>query len=340
MLCATKSIGMNFKMKILVTGGCGFIGSNFLNLAFKKKFDSIMNIDSLTYASNPDNVNSKEQHNYEFRKIDITNLELVEKAIKEFKPNVIVHFAAESHVDNSISNPQNFINTNVIGTYNLIEVSRRYYERNELKDFHFIHISTDEVFGDLPETGYFKENTPYNPSSPYSASKASSDHLVSAWIRTYNFPATILNCSNNFGPNQHVEKLIPTIITNSFTQKQIPVYGNGLNIREWIFVEDYCNAIFHVIDQREKSLNETFCVGSGNELTNIDIVEKICRIINANYDLSYDCLELITFVEDRKGHDFRYAIDSSKIKKILNFNIDTDFEEALTKTINWYRDKL
>ena len=327
-------------MKILVTGGCGFIGSNFLNLAFEKNFDAIMNIDSLTYAANPQNVNSEEQKNYEFQNIDITNKDLVDKAITEFKPNVIVHFAAESHVDNSISSPQNFINTNVIGTYNLLEASRKYNEKNDLKNFHFIHISTDEVFGDLPETGFFKESTPYDPSSPYSASKAASDHLVSAWIRTYKFPATILNCSNNFGPNQHVEKLIPTIITKSFTKEQIPVYGNGLNIREWIFVEDYCNAVFHVINQREKSLNETFCVGSGNELTNISIVEKICKIINNNYDLTYDCLELITFVEDRKGHDFRYAIDSSKIKKILNFSIETDFEEALAKTIKWYREKL
>jgi dTDP-glucose 4,6-dehydratase len=327
-------------MKLLVTGGCGFIGSNFLNLAFTKNFDSIMNIDSLTYAANQQNVKSDNQSNYEFHNIDITNKDLVEEAITEFQPNVIVHFAAESHVDNSISNPQNFINTNVIGTYNLIEVSRKYYEKNDLNNFHFIHISTDEVFGDLPETGFFKESTPYDPSSPYSASKAASDHLVSAWVRTYKFPATILNCSNNFGPNQHFEKLIPTIITKSFTKKQIPVYGNGLNVREWIFVEDYCNAVFHVIKQREKSLNETFCVGSGNELTNISIVEKICKIINNNYDLDYDCLELITFVEDRKGHDFRYAIDSSKIKKILNFSIETDFEEALAKTIEWYREKM
>lgn len=327
-------------MKILVTGGCGFIGSNFLNLAFEKNFDSIMNLDSLTYASNPKNIHSKDQKNYEFRKVDISNRQLVEKAIFEFEPNVIVHFAAESHVDNSIVNPHSFIVTNVMGTYNLLQVSREYYERNNLKSFHFIHISTDEVFGDLPETGYFNEKTPYNPSSPYSASKAASDHLVASWIRTYQFPATILNCSNNFGPHQHLEKLIPTIITNSFTKKNIPVYGNGMNVREWIFVEDYCHAIFSVIKQRDKSVNETFCVGSGNEFPNIKIVEKICRIINKNYNLDYDCLDLITFVEDRKGHDFRYAIDSSKIKKILNFSISTDFDIALAKTINWYKEKI
>lgn len=327
-------------MKLLVTGGCGFIGSNFLNLAFTKGFDSIMNIDSLTYAANQENVNSANQINYKFRNIDITNKDLVEQTILEFKPNVIVHFAAESHVDNSISNPQNFINTNVIGTYNLIEISRKYYEDNTINDFHFIHISTDEVFGDLPETGYFKEDTPYDPSSPYSASKAASDHLVSAWMRTYKFPATILNCSNNFGPNQHIEKLIPTIITKSFTQKEIPVYGNGLNIREWIFVEDYCNAVFEVINQRSQSLFETFCVGSGNELTNIHIVEKICSLINEHYNLDFNCLDLITFVEDRKGHDFRYAIDSSKIKNVLNFSAITDFESALIKTIKWYRKRI
>ena len=216
-------------MKLLVTGGCGFIGSNFLNLAFTKNFDSIMNIDSLTYAANQQNVKSDNQSNYEFHNIDITNKDLVEEAITEFQPNVIVHFAAESHVDNSISNPQNFINTNVIGTYNLIEVSRKYYEKNDLNNFHFIHISTDEVFGDLPETGFFKESTPYDPSSPYSASKAASDHLVSAWVRTYKFPATILNCSNNFGPNQHFEKLIPTIITKSFTKSfNIFIYSFNL----------------------------------------------------------------------------------------------------------------
>lgn len=327
-------------MKILVTGGCGFIGSNFLNLAFEKNFDSIMNLDSLTYASNPKNVHSKDQKNYEFRKVDISNRTLVEKAIFEFEPNIVVHFAAESHVDNSIANPHSFIVTNVIGTFNLLQVSREYYERNNLKSFHFIHISTDEVFGDLPETGYFDEKTPYNPSSPYSASKAASDHLVASWIRTYQFPATILNCSNNFGPHQHLEKLIPTIIMNSFTKKNIPVYGNGMNVREWIFVEDYCHAIFSVIKQRDKSVNETFCVGSGNELPNIKIVEKICRIINKNYNLDYDCLDLITFVKDRKGHDFRYAIDSSKIKKILNFSISTDFDIALAKTINWYKEKI
>lgn len=327
-------------MKLLITGGCGFIGSNFLNLAFSKKFKSILNIDSLTYAANQKNINSDNQDNYQFRNIDITNKDLLESTINEFKPNVIVHFAAESHVDNSILNPQNFINTNVIGTYNLIEISRQYIEKNTVEDCHFIHISTDEVFGDLPDTGYFKEDTPYDPSSPYSASKAASDHLVSAWMRTYQFPATILNCSNNFGPNQHNEKLIPTIITNSLQRKEIPVYGNGLNVREWIFVEDYCNAVFEVISQREKSLFETFCVGSGNELTNIDIVKKICYLINKNFDLGFDCLDLIAFVEDRKGHDFRYAIDSSKIQNDLNFSIDTNFDEALTKTIMWYKDRI
>lgn len=327
-------------MRLLVTGGCGFIGSNFLNLAFKKNFESIMNIDSLTYASNQENINIEDQKNYEFRKIDITNKDLLKKAVLDFKPNIIVHFAAESHVDNSISNPQNFIKTNVLGTYNLIEISRKYYEDNDISDFHFIHISTDEVFGDLSDTGFFKEDTPYDPSSPYSASKAASDHLVSAWKRTYQFPATILNCSNNFGPNQHIEKLIPTIITKSFTKNKIPVYGNGLNVREWIYVEDYCNAVFEVIDQRSKSIFETFCVGSGNELTNIDIVEKICSLINENYNLEHDCLDLITFVEDRKGHDFRYAIDSSKIKNILKFSAKTDFDSALIKTIKWYRSKL
>jgi len=327
-------------MKILVTGGCGFIGSNFLNMSFEKNFDAILNIDSLTYAANPENIASSNQNNYHFSKLDITNRKLLESEICSFKPDVIVHFAAESHVDNSILNSHNFINTNVIGTYNLIEISREYIQKNDCKNFHFVHISTDEVFGDLPETGYFNEDTPYDPSSPYSASKASSDHLVSAWMRTYNFPATILNCSNNFGPNQHKEKLIPTIIHKSFQKKDIPVYGDGLNVREWIFVEDYCNAIFKVIEQRDKSLFQTYCVGSGNELTNIDIVKKICQLINEHYNLDYDCNDLITFVEDRKGHDFRYAIDSSKISNELNFSVNTNFDKALIKTIEWYTNRI
>ena len=219
-------------MKLMVTGGCGFIGSNFLNLAFNHNFESILNIDSLTYAADEKNVNSENQSNYKFRKIDITNRDKLELEINSFKPDVIVHFAAESHVDNSIVDSYNFVNTNVMGTYNLIEISREYIEKNNIDNFHFIHISTDEVFGDLSNKGFFSEKTPYNPSSPYSASKASSDHLVNAWIRTYNFPATILNCSNNFGPGQHSEKLIPTIILNSFNNNKIPVYGDGSNVRE------------------------------------------------------------------------------------------------------------
>ena len=326
-------------MKLMVTGGCGFIGSNFLNLAFNHNFESILNIDSLTYAADEKNVNSENQSNYKFKKVDITNRDKLKLEINSFKPDVIVHFAAESHVDNSIVDSYNFVNTNVIGTYNLIEISREYIEKNNINNFHFIHISTDEVFGDLSNEGFFSEKTPYNPSSPYSASKASSDHLVNAWIRTYNFPATILNCSNNFGPGQHSEKLIPMIILNSFNNNKIPVYGDGSNVREWIFVEDYCNAIFVVIDKREKSLFETFCVGSSNEMKNIDIVKQICSIINKKFQLKYDCLSLITFVEDRKGHDFRYAIDSSKIKNLLGFSTSENFDEALLKTINWYKNK-
>ena len=317
-------------MKLIITGGYGFIGSNFINIASKFGHD-ILNIDNVTYAANRDNIRVDNIDNIE---IDIADYNRIEPVILDFSPDAVIHFAAESHVDNSIANPHIFLNTNIFGTYNLLQSC------SKLKnDFHYIHISTDEVFGELGSEGFFTEETRYDPKSPYSASKASSDHLVRAWSNTYNFPATIVNCSNNYGPNQHKEKLIPTIIMNSLSQKTIPVYGNGLNVREWIFVEDYCNAVFAVINKREKSLFETFCVGSGHELTNIDIVKKICNLINENFDLSFDCLELITFVEDRKGHDFRYAIDSSKIKNDLNFSIDTNFDEALMKTILWYKDK-
>jgi len=318
-------------MKLLVTGGYGFIGSNFINLA--SQFDhKIINIDNATYAADKNNIRVKNINNIE---LDIAEYPQIEKTILNFKPDAVVHFAAESHVDNSIENPYIFLNTNILGTYNLLQAC------SKLKNnFHFVHISTDEVFGELGKEGFFNEKTNYDPKSPYSASKASSDHLVRAWQNTYGFPATIVNCCNNYGPNQHKEKLIPKIITNCFTNKDIPIYGKGDNVRDWIFVEDFCKAILLILENRETVLNESFCIGANQEFTNVELTEKICSIINANFSLQHNCLDLITYVDDRLGHDFRYAIDASKIKNNIGWKPDYSFEEAIIKTINYYKKNL
>ena len=317
-------------MRLLVTGGFGFIGSNFVNLLDRDDHE-ILIIDKMTYASNKSNVKNQDIQCLEF---DIFNKQKLDKAIKDFNPSAIVHFAAESHVDNSIEKPLVFLNTNIIGTYNLLQSCLQLD-----RDIHFIHISTDEVFGDLGMKGFFCENTPYDPKSPYSASKASSDHLVRAWANTYNFPATIVNCSNNYGPNQHIEKLIPKIITNCFHNKPIPIYGSGENIRDWIFVEDFCRAIELILNNRENSIGETFCIGANHELTNISLVKQICNLINDNYSLDHDCLSLIQFVGDRLGHDFRYAIDSSKIQNVLGWKAKNTFDIGISKTIKFYEKK-
>ena len=258
-------------MKLLVTGGYGFIGSNFINLASESDY-KIINIDNATYAADKNNIRVKNITNIE---TDIAEYSSTEKIILDFQPDIIVHFAAESHVDNSIENPYIFLNTNILGTYNLLQACSK-LENN----FHFIHISTDEVFGELGKKGFFNEKTNYDPKSPYSASKASSDHLVRAWENTYGFPATIVNCCNNYGPNQHKEKLIPKIITNCFSNNSIPIYGKGDNIRDWIFVEDFCKAILLILENRESVLNESFCIGANQEFSNVELTEKICSIIN------------------------------------------------------------
>ena len=316
-------------MKILVTGGYGFIGSNFINIAAQLGHE-IVNVDCVTYAANKQNIRTENVRTFEE---DITNRIEIEKIILDFKPEKIIHFAAESHVDNSISNPLVFLETNILGTYNLLSSAQKLKN-----DFQYVHISTDEVFGDLDGEGFFSEKTSYDPKSPYSASKASSDHLVRAWANTYKFPATIVNCSNNYGPNQHKEKLIPKIITNCLNGEKIPIYGNGQNIRDWIFVNDFCGAIINIIDNKEKSLNETFCIGANEELTNLEITKKICSLINEQFNLEHDCLDLITFVEDRLGHDFRYAIDASKINRVLNWKPQYSFNEGIQKTIEFYKD--
>ena len=327
--------------KILVTGGSGFIGSSFIHyLINNTDYQRIINLDKLTYAGNNENlINIQQNIRYKFIKGDICDRQCIKKIFQDYSPNKIVHFAAESHVDRSIDGPKDFINTNIVGTSILLEESLSYY--NKLKklsksSFKFHHISTDEVFGSLGEKGSFVEDSPYDPSSPYSASKASSDHLVRAWHRTFGLPVTISNCSNNYGPYQFPEKLIPLIIINCLSNKSLPVYGKGENIRDWLYVEDHCKAINLIL--QEGAIGDTYNIGGNNEISNINIVESICTILDklkpSNSGKSYN--QMISFVKDRPGHDFRYAINTTKIKKDLNWEPKETFDSGLIKTIKWY----
>ena len=327
--------------KILVTGGSGFIGSNFIHyLINNTDYQRIINLDKLTYAGNNENlINIQQNIRYKFIKGNICDRQCIKKIFQDYSPNKIVHFAAESHVDRSIDGPKDFINTNIVGTSILLEESLSYY--NKLKklsksSFKFHHISTDEVFGSLGEKGFFVEDSPYDPSSPYSASKASSDHLVRAWHRTFGLPVTISNCSNNYGPYQFPEKLIPLIIINCLSNKSLPVYGKGENIRDWLYVEDHCKAINLIL--QEGAIGDTYNIGGNNEISNLNIVESICTILDklkpSNSGKSYN--QMISFVKDRPGHDFRYAINTTKIKKDLNWEPKETFDSGLTKTIKWY----
>ena len=318
-------------MKLLVTGGAGFIGSNFVRYILKKYPDyEIVNLDLLTYAGNLENLKDIEKNpNYKFVKGDIADKELVNNLVKDV--DAIVNFAAESHVDRSILDSSDFIRTNIVGTHNLLEAAKN----NGLKRFH--HISTDEVFGHLgPNDPAFNENTPYAPRSPYSASKAASDHLVRAYFHTFGLPITISNCSNNYGPFHFPEKLIPLAITNLIEGKKIPVYGDGLQVRDWLYVEDHCEAIDLIIQKGK--IGETYCVGGNSEKTNMEIVKKILELLNRGE-------EMIEYVKDRPGHDRRYAIDFSKIKTELGWQPRTSFEEGMKKQLNgtktmkhWWRD--
>jgi len=311
-------------MNILVTGGAGFIGSNFIHYINKKYPEyKIVNLDKLTYAANLDNLKDI-KNNYTFVEGDILDYDLVSKIVKENNIDLIVHFAAESHVDRSIEGPDIFLQTNILGTANLLKVA---LENNKIR---FHHISTDEVFGSLGETGLFNEDTPYDPRSPYSSSKASSDHLVRAYYHTYGLPITISNCSNNYGPYQYTEKLIPLFITNLLNNKKVPLYGDGKNIRDWIYVEDHCKAIDLIIHKGK--IGETYCIGGDSEKTNTEIADILLNKLSHNKDM-------IEYVKDRPGHDFRYAIDSSKIKKELGYKIETSFEEGIDKTIKFYKNK-
>ena len=331
-------------MNILVTGGAGFIGSNFILDQISNKNNNVLNYDKLTYAGNLHNLKSIENHkNYIFMNGDINDSEKINNIIKDFSPDSIINFAAESHVDRSIDGPGEFIKTNINGTYELLSASLNYYNRIEGKsrdNFRFLHVSTDEVYGSLGDTGKFTEKTPYDPSSPYSASKAASDHLVRAWGHTYKLPILITNCSNNYGSFQFPEKLIPLIISNCINHKPLPIYGKGDNIRDWIYVEDHCIGIYTVL--KKGKVGESYNIGGNQEFSNIYIVRKICNILDEIYPSdkidSYD--SLITFVEDRPGHDFRYAIDSSKIEKELGFSPTENLESGLAKTISWYLNNL
>ena len=329
-------------MKIIVTGGCGFIGSNFiLNQSFSTD-NQILNLDKLTYAANLENLHSIYGNpNYVFIEGDICDIKLVTNTILDFEPDAIVHFAAESHVDRSIDGPMKFVQTNVIGTATILNASLKYLENqsnNKKNNFRFLHVSTDEVFGSLGDDGFFTESTPYDPSSPYSASKASSDHFVRVWTRTYGLPTLITNCSNNYGPYQFPEKLIPLMIANCLDEKSLPVYGSGLNVRDWLYVQDHCEAIYDVLQNGK--ISETYNIGGNNEITNIDIVNTICTTLDEfkprKNGESYS--ELITYVADRPGHDFRYAIDAAKIEKELNWSPKETFETGIRKTIQWYLD--
>ena len=328
-------------MKILVTGGAGFIGSAVIRHIIHNTDDEVLNIDKLTYAGNLESLKEIDQNpRYTFQQIDICDKEALEKAFNSFQPNLVMHLAAESHVDRSIDGPAEFINTNIVGTYHLLEVARQYWQTLDDLDKQkskFHHISTDEVYGDLEgTTDLFTESTPYAPSSPYSASKASSDHLVRAWHRTYGFPILVTNCSNNYGPYHFPEKLIPLVILNALDGKALPIYGKGNQIRDWLFVEDHARALYKVVT--EGKLGETYNIGGHNEKQNIEVVKTICHILDElkPQENGQPYESLITFVKDRPGHDLRYAIDASKIADKLNWTPTETFDSGIRKTVEWY----
>ncbi|WP_174803884.1 dTDP-glucose 4,6-dehydratase [Martelella limonii] len=325
-------------MKLLVTGGAGFIGSAVVRLAVQRGFD-VVNVDALTYAACLDNVASvADSPLYSFEQADIRNRAALDAVFSKHQPDAVMHLAAESHVDRSIDGPGDFIETNINGTYNMLEAARAYWvARGRPESFRFHHISTDEVFGSLGPEGMFTEDTPYDPRSPYSSSKAASDHLVRAWHETYGLPVLVTNCSNNYGPYHFPEKLIPVVILNALAGKAIPVYGKGENIRDWLYVEDHAEALLTVITKGE--VGRSYNVGGENERTNLELVKTICAILDEKRPResgSYG--DLITFVTDRPGHDLRYAIDPSRISAELGWRPSVSVEEGLAKTVQWYLD--
>lgn len=332
-------------MKILITGGAGFIGSAVIRHIVENTKDSVINLDKLTYAGNLESLKLVEDNSrYIFEQVDVCNRAELDRVFNSHKPNAVMHLAAESHVDRSITGPAEFIQTNIVGTYNLLEAAREYWNTlndDDKKSFRFHHISTDEVYGDLPhpdeqegDLPLFTEETSYAPSSPYSASKASSDHLVRAWLRTYGFPTIVTNCSNNYGPYHFPEKLIPLVILNALEGKDLPIYGKGDQIRDWLYVEDHARALYKVVT--EGVVGETYNIGGHNEKQNIEVVQTICSILDTLVPKATKYADQITYVTDRPGHDRRYAIDSSKMSEELNWTPVETFETGLRKTIEWY----
>jgi len=339
-----KSSFFETKTKILITGGAGFIGSNLIRKLIDNSSYKIYNLDKLSYASSKFDINDISNHSntfidqhYEFLKVDLVDSNKTSEAIKYADPDLVFHLAAESHVDRSIKGPSEFINSNIIGTYNLLQSLRNHYEKLSLErqsSFKLIHISTDEVFGELGDSGYFSETSQYSPRSPYSASKAASDHLVNSWFHTYGFPSIITNCCNNYGPRQFPEKLIPLVISKALNNQNIPMFGQGENIRDWLFVDDHINALLLIA--ANAAAGQHFCIGGGEEYANKDVINIICDILDKKRPNKLPYKRLIKSVDDRLGHDFRYAIDSSKLKNELGWKPKYNFKTGIQLTIEWY----
>jgi dTDP-glucose 4,6-dehydratase len=325
-------------MRVIVTGGAGFIGSALVRYLVLEKGYEVLNVDALTYAGNRASLHSVEDKpNYRFLQADICDRRAMEQAVGDFRPNRIMHLAAESHVDRSITGAADFVQTNIIGTFTLLEAARGYWSGlgiGQKESFRFLHVSTDEVYGSLGQEGLFSEETPYDPSSPYSASKASSDHLAKAWQRTYDLPVVVSNCSNNYGPYHFPEKLIPLTILNALAGERLPVYGKGENVRDWLYVEDHARALDTIVECGR--LGETYNVGGRNERRNIDVVRQICEVLDRLSPANRPREELIEFVTDRPGHDARYAIDATKLEEELGWRARENFDTGIEKTVAWY----